>query len=317
MTNETFPRPRIVVSECLGFAAVRYDGSILHNKLVRALQAHVDFIPVCPEVAIGLGVPRPTIRLVKRGDEVRLIQPKTGEDLTERMVAFGESFLSHVGPVDGFVLKNRSPSCALKDALVYPRVEKCAAIGRQAGIFATLFLRLFPDYPAEDEGRLTNRYICEHFLTAVFALARLREVRETGHLSELIAFHTRYKFVLMAYNQSALKALGRIVANSQKRPFAEVIRAYEVQFRRAFRCLPRRPSVVNVLMHALGYFSKKLSPAEKAQFLDILHDFREGLIPLSALTALLESWIHRFDETYLREQALFRPFPKDLRLPVP
>ena len=119
MSPGAWPRPRVVVSACLGFAAVRYSGELIPDKVVAALKEHVDFVPVCPEVEIGLGVPRPVVRLVRGEEGPRMVQPKTGEDLTERMLAFSQRFLQGLGEVEGFLLKNRSPSCALKDAKRY------------------------------------------------------------------------------------------------------------------------------------------------------------------------------------------------------
>jgi uncharacterized protein YbbK (DUF523 family) len=151
---EAWPRPRLVVSACLGFAAVRYSGELIPDKVVAALKAHVDFVPVCPEVEIGLGVPRPTVRLVRGEDGPRMVQPKTGEDLTERMRAFSRAFLSGLGEVEGFILKNRSPTCALKDAKVYAYADQGGAVGHGPGLFAQAVMAAFPLLPKEDEGRL-------------------------------------------------------------------------------------------------------------------------------------------------------------------
>ena len=136
MSPGEWPRPRVVVSACLGFAAVRYSGELIPDKVVAALKEHVDFVPVCPEVEIGLGVPRPVVRLVRGEEGPRMVQPKTGEDLTERMRAFSQRFLQGLGEVEGFLLKNRSPSCALKDAKRYAHAEGGGVVGKGPGLFA-------------------------------------------------------------------------------------------------------------------------------------------------------------------------------------
>ena len=136
MSPGAWPRPRVVVSACLGFAAVRYSGELIPDKVVAALKEHVDFVPVCPEVEIGLGVPRPVVRLVRGEEGPRMVQPKTGEDLTERMRAFSQRFLQGLGEVEGFLLKNRSPSCALKDAKRYAHAEGGGVVGKGPGLFA-------------------------------------------------------------------------------------------------------------------------------------------------------------------------------------
>lgn len=305
-------QPRIVVSKCLGLEHCRYDGSIIPEPIVTALQKHVEFIPVCPEVEIGLGTPRPPVRLVRIGEKIRLVQPDTGRDLTETMQNFASAFLGALPPVDGFILKNRSPSCGIKDAKIYAGTEKAPAVGMGPGVFGGAVCTRFPDLPIEDEGRLTNRALREHFFTRVFALARLREVLDSGDMSALVAFHTQHKFLLMAYNQSRLRELGRLVANPQRRPTKEVLAQYAAGFRAALARPPRRPAVVNALMHALGYFSEKLTSAEKGYFLDLLNAYREGRQPLSTLVGVLRAWMLRFEEPYLAKQIFFSPFPEAL-----
>ncbi|MEN2981743.1 MAG: DUF523 and DUF1722 domain-containing protein [Thermus sp.] len=211
--SSAWPKPRVVVSACLGFAAVRYSGELIPDRVVQALGAHVDFVPVCPEVEIGLGVPRPTVRLVRGGEGVRMLQPSTGEDLTGRMAAFSGAFLQGLGRVEGFILKNRSPSCALKDAKVY--APRGGVVGRGPGLFAQAVEEAFPLLPKEDEGRLTSAQVRAHFFTRIFGLARLRMVQD---LPGLMAFHARYKLLLTAYHQGEARALGRLLAGAKGRP---------------------------------------------------------------------------------------------------
>ncbi|MDH7488452.1 MAG: DUF523 and DUF1722 domain-containing protein [Anaerolineae bacterium] len=307
-----FPRPRIVVSKCLGFAPCRWNGVTIPDEFVSRLEPHVEFVPVCAEVEIGLGAPRDPVRVVSVEGDLRLVQPATGKDFTDIMRRFARDYVAAVGVTDGFILKSRSPSCGIKDVKVYPGAGKMAASGKGTGFFAAAVLERFGDLPVEDEGRLTNFAIREHFLTRIFALARLREALQSGAMRDLVAFHARHKLLLMAYNQTELGALGRIVANPQKRPFADVAADYEAHFRRALLRPPRMGAIINVLMHALGYFSDSLSAREKAFFLDSLERYRARKIPLSAVTAILRSWIVRFDNAYLAEQVFFDPYPEAL-----
>lgn len=309
MSPGEWPRPRVVVSACLGFAAVRYSGELIPDKVVAALKEHVDFVPVCPEVEIGLGVPRPVVRLVRGEEGPRMVQPKTGEDLTERMQAFSRRFLQGLGEVEGFLLKNRSPSCALKDAKLYAHAEGGGVVGKGPGLFAQAVEEAFPLLPKEDEGRLTNPRIRAHFFTRIFALARLRRVED---LPGLMAFHARYKLLLMAYNQKEARALGRLLAGAKGRPFPEVHGAYEEGFLRATGRLWRPGAMADALLHAFGFFKKALTPREKAHFLDLLADFREERLPLEAPLALLASWARRFAEPYVEAQALLEPCPRAL-----
>lgn len=305
-------RPRVVVSRCLGFDRCRYDGSMIQDAIVESLRPWVEWIPVCPEVEIGLGVPRAPVRLVRVEGKVRLLQPATGRDLTEALQSFADRFLDSLPPVDGFLVKHRSPSCGRKDARVYASVEKSPSVGSGPGMFGQAIRQRFPDLPIEDEGRLTNRAIREHFFTALFALARLREALQTGQMGALVRFHTEHKFLLMAYNQARLRELGRCVANLDRHPPEQVMQRYAAGFRAALSRLPRRPSVVNVLMHSLGYLSDGLQPAERGYFLDLLAAYRQGRIPLSTPLGVLRAWVIRFDQAYLAAQSFLCPFPEEL-----
>ncbi|MGC9397709.1 MAG: YbgA family protein [Anaerolineae bacterium] len=305
-------KPHLVVSKCLGFDHCRYDGSIISDPIVEALRPWVEFIPVCPEVELGLGAPRPPVRLVRVSGEARLLQPATGRDLTDAMRAFAASFLDALPPVDGFLLKNRSPSCGIKDAKAYAAPEKAPVVEKRPGMFGEAVQARFPDLPIENEGRLTNLTLREHFFTAIFALARLREAVDTGQMRALVDFHTRHKFLLMTYNQTRMRELGRRVANPQRWPVEEVMEAYVTGFRAALTHPPRRPSVINVLMHTLGYVSEGLSHAEKEYFLDLLTKYREGQVSLSAPLSVLRAWVLRFEEPYLSQQTFLAPFPEAL-----
>ena len=307
-----FAKPTLVVSKCLGFAACRWNGLVIADDCVDRLKSYVNFLPVCAEVEIGLDVPRDPIRVVSQNGELRLVQPSTGKDVTGEMKRFSEGYLSSVGAVDGFILKGRSPSCGIKDVKVYPGTGKVAAASKSAGFFGGKALEMFSDLPIEEEGRLTNFKIREHFLTRIFALARLRGVIASGAMRELVRFQSDNKLLLMACNQTEMRVLGRIVANHEKRPFAEAAADYETHFRRALAKPARVPSNINVLMHALGYFSEELNAKEKAFFLDSLEKYRSDRIPLSAVTSILRAWIVRFDNAYLMQQTFFDPYPEEL-----
>lgn len=311
MTTE-FPRPRVVVSKCLGFAACRYNGQTIPDEFVEGLKPHVDFVQVCPEVELGLGVPREPLRVVLVGGEPRLLQPATGRDVTEEMRAFAHAFLDGLTGVDGFILKGRSPSCGIQDVKVYPPGGKVAPVGKGMGFFGEAVKERFAGWPVEEEGRLKNFRLREHFLTRLFTFARFRQVRAGGRMGDLVQFHADHKFLLMAYNQAQLCLLGRIVANAERRALSEVLAAYEAHLRAALANPPRPSSAMNVLLHALGYFRQGLAPQEKAYFLDALAQYRAGRLPMSVPVGILQAWIVRFGEPYLSRQRFFAPYPKDL-----
>ncbi len=306
-------RPRVAVSKCLEFAACRWNGLKISSGVVKLLKPHVDFVPVCPEVEIGLGVPRPPIRLTAGDDGPRLVQSDTGLDHTEKMVAFAEKFLSELGEVDGFILKERSPSCGMKNVKLYPGPGKVQSLGsKNAGIFGAAVMEKYPGFPVEDEGRLRNFALREHFLTALFTLARFRAAADAGRMAGLVKFQERHKLILMAYDQVKMRELGKLIANPEKRPVKEVATDYRSLLLAALARPPQSGPVINVLTHALGYFKKGLLPAEKEFFLESLEQYRSGRVPLGVPVAVVRSWIVRFDQSYLKDQYFFDPYPEDL-----
>jgi uncharacterized protein YbgA (DUF1722 family)/uncharacterized protein YbbK (DUF523 family) len=308
-----FARPTVVVSECLGFAPVRYNSRVIPDAFVSSLGKYVDYVTVCPEVGIGLGVPRKPVRIVSwKGGDRRLIQPETGLDFTQDMLDFSERFLSSLGEVDGFIMKRGSPSSGIKEVKIYPSTEKVAAIARGAGLFGGQVLLRFPELAVEDEGRLTNFNIRETFLTRVFAHAALRRVLKTVRMKDLVDFHASNKLLLMAYSQKELRILGRLVANPENREPQKLASDYERHFNLALASTPRRTSNINVLMHSLGYFKRELGVKEKSHFLDMLDLYRKGTVPLVAPSMLLKSWAFKYESDYLLSQSFFRPFPEGL-----
>jgi len=305
-------RPRIVASKCLGFAACRWNGVLIEDALVERLRPHVDFHPVCPEMEIGLGCPRQPIRVVRHEKTVHLQQPATGRDVTPEMTAFVGRFLGELTEVDGFLLKYKSPSCGIANVKIYSDLQAKSPCGRGAGVFGSAVRTRFPDLPVEDEGRLLNFSIREHYLTRIFTLARFRRCRESCAMRDLVDFHATHKYLLMACNQTALRRLGRLVANPDRLPPHEVLCAYRQELGRALARPPRFTSAINVLMHAFGHVSDRLTPKEKTFFLDSLEEYRAARIPLSVPVGLLQSWVIRFADAYLGSQVFFEPYPRAL-----
>ena len=200
-----FPRPCVVVSRCIEFDPCRYDGSKIPSPAVEHLKPFVDFLPVCPEVEIGLGIPRATVRIVRLEGVDHLIQPATGRDVTNEMTGFANRFLDSLPPVDGFILKGGSPTSGTSNVKVYPSAGKSMAIERSAGFFAREVLRRFSHLPIEDELRLNNARIRDHFLAGIFALAGFREVEVTRDREALARYHAANKLLLMACHQQLVQ----------------------------------------------------------------------------------------------------------------
>jgi len=309
-----FTRPHVIVSKCLEFDHCRYNGGIVHSDIVKQLMPHVDFTPVCPEMEIGLGVPRPSIQIRDMQEHTKLIQPATGLDVTAKMTAFSQKFLGNHPhtETDGFILKSKSPSCGIKDVRYYHGPKNIVLSSKNPGFFGDAVLTHFPHAAIEDEGRLRNPRIRDHFLTKLFTLSSFRQVKKSSSLKDLITFHTHNKFLLLGYNQKEMRILGRIVAHPSPTAPKATLKEYETHLHRALLHPPRCASNINVLMHSLGFVTRELDKEEKAFFLEVLENYRHGRIPLSVATHVLNSWMIRFKEDYLVQQTYFHPYPSEL-----
>ena len=307
-----FPKPVVVVSKCITFEPVRWNGQIIASEFVDKLKPYVRFVPVCPEVGIGLGVPRDPIRIVLVNGEKRLLQPATGLDFTVEMKSFSESFLDSLDAVDGYILKSGSPSSGFKNVKVYPSIEKVSSISKSPGFFGEAVLQKFPNLAIEDERRLLNPRIREHFLTKLFTLASFREVKKSGKVRDLVKFQSDNKYLFTAYNQKELRIMGKLAANQENIAFGETVKNYETHL---YYALSRTPSVganINVLLKIMGYFSHQLSKDEKSFFLSSVDKYKAGRLPLIACLSVLKAWIVRFKQEYLSSQTVLEPFPEQL-----
>lgn len=242
---------------------------------------------------------------------MKLIQYETKKDVTEEMINFSNKFLKNL-EIDGAILKSKSPSCGIKDVKIYPTDEKSAPIRKDKGIFGNAIINRFPLYAIEDEDRLRNHIIKENFLRKIFTFASFKETKKKKSINELIKFHSINKFLIMSYSQKELKELGKITANNEKKSIFEILEDYEQHLKLAFSKSPRCNSNINVLNHTFGYISENLKPEEKKLFLDSLKNFRKGYVGLSTPISIMKSWIIRFDQSYLKKQTYFSPYPDEL-----
>lgn len=310
-----FKKPNIFISKCIEHGHCRYDGSMITSDFAKGLEPYVNYFFSCPEMEIGLPSPREALRVIVEDDEERLVSSHSGEDKTDDMINYAEAKAEELKDknLDGFVLKGRSPSCGVKDVKMYKSFGKAPTIPKKtSGFFGRVIDERFSYLPVEDEGRLTNFSIREHFYTRIFTSARFRSTKEAGKMSELVKFHSDNKYLFMAYNQGRLKTLGKIVANHEKKKAEEVYKAYEEELYELLKTPPNKKRKMNVVLHILGYFSKDLSSKEKAYFLDMLQQYMDRRVPFSNLTSLLEMWAIRYEVDYLENQSIFNPFPKEL-----
>lgn len=313
-TARTFARPRILLSKCLELDACRYDGAKIGDPFIRRLLDFVDVVPVCPEVEIGLGVPRDTIRLVDTGAGTTLRQPSTEADLTSKMERFAHRFIDALGPVDGLILKSASPSCGPAGIKVYSGLSRAPALRKESGLFARALIERRPHTPLEDEGRLRNYPIRDHFLTRLYATAQLREILAAPTMKKLVAFQSRYKHVLMTAGQESARELGRLVANSEELPTDEVATRYAEKFADALVEPPSRKAHINTLQHMYGHFKKMLTDAERHEFLAILEEVREHQVARVSAMSIIRTWSARFQYDYFADEAYLEPYPRELLL---
>jgi uncharacterized protein YbgA (DUF1722 family) len=293
----SFPKPRIVISKCIEFDHCRYNGQTISSDQVKELRSFIEFIPICPEVEIGLGIPRDPIRIIFQNDQRKLVQPATKKDVTKPMNDFIQTFFNSLENVDGFILKSRS---------------KVPPIKQSAGFFGEAVINKFSFLAIEDEGRLRNHTIREHFLRKIFAFASFRAIKQTQDINELINFHTTNKLLLMAYNQKKLKMLGQIIAKYNKKSKSDTYKNYEAHLQKVFYHPPQCTRNINVLMHSFGFVSSSLSKNEKEFFLTNIDQYRNGQASLASLTSIMKSWIIRFNHDYLLQQTFFQPYPEEL-----
>jgi len=315
MLEHEFEKPRVVISKCIEFDHCRYNGDMIGNALVRRMNdsGTVEFLPVCMESEIGLGVPRDPVRIVQgRDGKKRLIQPTTARDVTDLAIQFSEGFMTSLEPIDGFLLKSRSPSCGIRDTKIYPKAENAAALTRESGIFGETALTHFPLLAIEDENRLRNIKLAEHFLTRLFSFSSWRKTEAEGRMGDIVEWHANNKLLLMMYNQREMRFLGNLVANHDGLGLKELKAKYGEKMHLALAKPPRCASSINVLHHCLGYVSDKLSKRERDFFLQQLEMYRDARIPLSVCLGIMDSWTIRFQEPYLLRQTFFKPFPDGL-----
>lgn len=305
-------KPQIIVSRCLGFEKCRYNGETIGSDIVETLKKYVEFITVCPEVEIGLGIPRDPVRVAETKGEKHLIQPATEKDFTKEINLWNKNFFEKYKDADGFILKNRSPTCGIKDVKIYKGLSKTSSAYKGSGFFGGFVLEKFPFHPVEDEGRLLNYEIRDHFLVKLFTFTKFKEMKKKNSVNELNKFHSDNKLLFMAYNQAGLRRLGKILASYNKSNKDYVFEEYEKEFLKIFTKNAGTGSFINVLQHAFGGMSDNLLPNEKNFFINSLEEYRDERIPLSTVTYLVHSMAVRFDNKYLINQTLLNPYPQDL-----
>ncbi len=311
--NKKFPKPNLVTSKCLNFDNCRFNWAVINDDFLLKLREFVNFIPVCPEMAIWLGMPRMPLRLFRDENEnIRLYQPWSDVDCTEKMNDFCKDFLSSQGEIDWFVIKNRSPSCGLRDVKVYNKKDSHVSERSWNWLFGQNIIDIFWNTPVEDEGRLKNFRIRESFLTKIFCLARFRNIKEENDISLLQKFQANNKYLFMSYSQDKLNVLGKIIASYDKTNLEEIYKDYYDELLSLFATPSNTWKIINVFSHVFGYFKNTCSSKEKEFFSETLEVYREGRIPTSSVVYMLKTWALRDGVEYVLDQSLLEPYPSEL-----
>jgi uncharacterized protein YbgA (DUF1722 family)/uncharacterized protein YbbK (DUF523 family) len=310
-------RPRLGISACLLGDEVRFDGGHKRDPfLVEILSPHVCWVRVCPEVEVGMGTPRETLRLERRDDGgIRMVTTRTGIDHTGAMSAWARKRLTELEreQLSGYVLKKDSPSCGMERVKVFDASGMPQRTGR--GIFAEALLQRFPNLPVEEEGRLSDPRLRENFIERVFAYQRLRRFfAGRWSIGGLVAFHTSHKMSLLSHSTARYQELGRLVASAAGMPRAELRGAYESRFMRTLALVADARRHTNVLMHMAGHLKKQLDGPSRQELAATIDEYRRGLVPLVVPITLLRHHARQHDTSYLLGQSYLEPHPRELML---
>ncbi len=307
---------KIGVSACLLGAEVRFDGGHKRNDFLTGVFGRfVEFVPVCPEIELGLGVPRESLRLVRDGEAIRMAGNKSGADHTAAMNEFAARRANALAreELSGYVLKKDSPSCGMERVRIYGAGGMPVRDGR--GLFAAALMRRYPNLPVEEEGRLNDPRLRENFVERIFAYRRLRDFfGSRWSAGGLVAFHTAHKLQLLAHSPRVYAELGRIVARAKSLERRDLRDRYERDFMDALAKVVPPARNVNVLQHIAGYFREHLDSESRRELADLIDDYRNGLTPLIVPITLMRHYVRRFGVAYLAGQVYLEPHPKELML---
>lgn len=303
------------ISACLTGKKVRYDGSHKHDHFITdTLGQYFDFTAVCPEVEYGLPVPREPMRLTGMPEDPQLVTIRTLVNHTEGMKKWAEKRLQELEKetLCGFIFKSRSPSSGMQGVKVYN--EKGVPRMSGVGIFAKAFMKWFPLIPVIDEGRLNDPALREAFIEKVFVFHRwLSFLRKGGHIKDLLEFHTTHKLLLLAHSPKHLTLLGRYVADY--RSYGDRLNStYIGTMMDGLRLPASTKKHTNVLSHIMGYFKKQLNADEKQELLEIIENYHKGFVPLIVPVTILNHYVRKYDEPYLKKQVYLNPSPLELLL---
>jgi len=307
---------KIGVSSCLLGNEVRYNGGHSHDRYVTGtLGQYFTFVAVCPEVEAGFGIPREAMRLVGDPEAPRLMTTKTKKDCTAKMMSWVKPRVKELEKegLCGFIFKKGSPSSGMERVRVY--TDKGMPSNRGSGMFARAFMNHFPLIPTEEDGRLNDSALRENFIERIFALRRWRLMTaERKNPGNIVAFHTAHKLQIMSHSIKHYRDIGRLVAQGKKLDIQSLYEQYETLFMQALSLKGTVKKNVNVLQHMAGYFKKQLSKDEKQELQEVIEQYHQFYTPLIVPVTLMNHYVRKYDQEYLKKQHYLNPHPIELKL---
>lgn len=302
------------ISSCLLGENVRFDGGHKNNSyIVHTLGGYFKFIPFCPEVDIGLGVPREPIRLTVEGSETRCVGTKTKTlDVTAQLIASAEQQRKWHSEIFGYILKKDSPSCGMQRVKLYrdDQVERSGV-----GIYAYQLMQNFPNLPVEEEGRLGDPVLRENFIQRVFIYQRWKRfLADRPSWSGLTEFHARHKLILFSHDQNMARDLGRKLSQASSLDIDEYADEYLNDMMAILKVKATRGNHVNVLQHIQGYLKKHLDSDDKSELSDSIEQYRLGYLPLIVPITLLRHHFMKYPDDYIDHSYYMHPYPNELML---
>ena len=308
---------KIGMSSCLLGEEVRWDGDHKHDQYVRdVLGSYFDYVSICPEVDVGMGVPRETVALYGTLENPKMITKRSKTDWTKKMNHYTKDRIHELTKENlcGYVFKSKSPSCGIGKVPIYSEFGS-SRMRHGSGMFASSFVKVFPLVPVEDEGRLHDPVIRENFIVRIFCFHRLQLlVRKSFSIGSLVRFHTRHKFLILSHSRKNYGDMGQLVANAKKIKTAELKTRYSKLFMAAltYKSTPKKNT--DVLLHMMGFLKKILTREEKKNILSVIEDYRNELLPLVVPVTLIYHQVKKHNIEYLLDQVYLNPHPKELML---
>ena len=307
---------KLGISTCLLGENVRYDGGHkLDRFLTDTLGQYVDYVPVCPEVECGLPIPRESMHLEGDPESPSLVTSRTKQDVTDRMVRWAEKRVVEIEEEDlcGFIFKSDSPSSGMERVRVYN--EKGMPVKKGIGMFAKIFMEHFPLLPVEDEGRLHDPELRENFIERIFISKRWREaLTQKESRGIVVNFHTKHKLLILSHSPKHYQTMGKLVAKAKELSIKELYQQYQTILMETLQLKTTPKKNANVLQHMMGYFKEQLSADEKRELLEVIDNYRQEYIPFIVPITLIQHYVRKYDQPYLKEQVYLNPHPLELQL---